>query len=77
MTLLGLRALSIFSEMSDLAELVNLGNCLKLVSTLAALALGYYTVNIYLVRRKYAHIPGPSSPGYVAGISRLGLKAKL
>jgi hypothetical protein len=39
---------------------VSLETCALFASVLA---FGYYTVKVYLIRRKYQHLPGPPTPG--------------
>lgn len=40
-----------------------LSNVLKLIATLASSYVIYKSVQIYLLRRKYRHIPGPPANG--------------
>jgi hypothetical protein len=44
-------------------KIYSLSNLLKLVATLASSYTIYKTIQIYLIRRKYRHIPGPSANG--------------
>ena len=43
--------------------MVNYLNVLKLVGAFAGAYFIYKTAKIYLVRRKYRHIPGPPTKG--------------
>ena len=56
----------IHSQLIGLEKLSNyltVRNGLKVFGFSFFTALAYYTLKVYLVRRKYAHIPGPETKG--------------
>ena len=53
----------LLSRLEIKRESITVKNGTKLFASACLAAFGYYTLKIYLIRRKYAHIPGPETKG--------------